>query len=103
MEAMEGGMGVHTRQQVLDMALALPGAASDMPFDEDFDTTVLRHGDTGKWFGILMKVPRGKVGLSGEGVAEVLNLKCDPMLGYGLRQTHPDRSEEHTSELQSRE
>ena len=83
-------MGVHTRQQVLDMALALPGAASDMPFDEDFDTTVLRHGDTGKWFGILMKVPRGKVGLSGEGVAEVLNLKCDPMLGYGLRQTHPD-------------
>ena len=81
---------MHTREQVLDMALALPGAASDMPFDEDFDTTVLRHGGSGKWFGILMKVPRGKVGLSGEGVAEILNLKCDPMLSYGLRQTHPD-------------
>ena len=81
---------MHTRQEVLDMALALPGAASDMPFDEDFDTTVLRHGPGGKWFGLLMKVPRGKVGLSGEGVAEILNLKCDPMLSFGLRQTHPD-------------
>ena len=39
---------MHTRQEVLDMALALPGAVSDMPFDEDFDTTVLRHGGTGK-------------------------------------------------------
>ena len=81
---------MHTRQEVLDMALALPGAVPDMPFDEDFDTTVLRHGETGKWFGIVMKVPRAKVGLSGEDATEILNLKCDPMLSYGLRQTHPD-------------
>ena len=81
---------MHTRQQVLDMALALPGATSDMPFNEDFDSTVLRHGDTGKWFGLLMKVPRGKVGLGGEGMAEILNLKCDPLVSFGLRQVHPD-------------
>ena len=81
---------MHTRQEVLEMALALPGAVSDMPFDEDFDTTVLRHGETGKWFGNVMKVPRAQVGLSGEDATEILNLKCDPMLSYGLRQTHPD-------------
>lgn len=79
-----------TRERVLELALALPGAVSDMPFEEDFDSTVLRHGDTGKWFGLLMKAPRGKVGLSGEGMADILNLKCDPLLSYGLRQAYPD-------------
>lgn len=78
------------RKRVLEMAMALPGATSDQPFDEDFDSTVLRHGVGGKWFGLVMKVPRGKVGLPGEGAAEVLNLKCDPLVSYGLRQTYPD-------------
>ncbi|MBQ8110487.1 MAG: MmcQ/YjbR family DNA-binding protein [Clostridia bacterium] len=79
-----------TRRQVLDIALSLPGAVSDMPFDEDFDSTVLRHGPGGRWFGLLMKAPREKVGLEGPGTAEILNLKCDPMVSYGLRQIHPD-------------
>lgn len=78
------------RQRVIELALALANTSTDMPFEEDFDSTVLRHSDTGKWFGLLMKAPRGKVGLPGEGTAEVLNLKCDPLLSYGLRQTHPD-------------
>lgn len=79
-----------TRQRVLELALALPGARADMPFEEDFDSTVLRHGDTGKWFGLLMKAPRAKLKLDGDGVAEILNLKCDPLVSYGLRQTWPD-------------
>ncbi len=79
-----------TRQRVLEMALALPGATSDMPFEEDFDSTVLRHGAGGKWFGLMMKVPREKVGLDGPGTAEVLNLKCDPLVSFGMRQGCPD-------------
>ena len=78
------------RQRVLEMALALPGATSDMPFEEDFDSTVLRHGAGGKWFGLMMKVPREKVGLDGPGTAEVLNLKCDPLVSFGMRQGCPD-------------
>ena len=78
------------RQRVLEMALALPGAVSDQPFNEDFDSTVLRHGATGKWFGIAMKAPREKVGLAGPGMAEILNLKCDPLVSYGMRQEYPD-------------
>ena len=78
------------RQRVIDMALELPGATADQPFPEDFDSTVLRHGAGGKWFGIVMKAPRAKVGLEGAGMAEILNLKCDPMLSYGLRQDYAD-------------
>ena len=81
---------MHTREQVIDMAMALPGAASDMPFEGDFDSTVLRHSGSRKWFGLLMKVRRDRVGLEGDGLAEVLNLKCDPLVSYGMRQAYPD-------------
>ena len=81
---------MHTREQVLEIALALPGATSDMPFKGDFVSTVLRHGDKGKWFGLLMQAPRCKVGLDGDAPTDILNLKCDPMLSYGLRASCPD-------------
>ena len=79
-----------TRSQVMDMALALPGAIADQPFEGDFDSTVLRHAATGKWFGILMKAPRDKVGLDGPGGTEVLNLKCDPLVSFGMFRQYPD-------------
>ena len=79
-----------TRHQVMGIALALPGSRSDMPFEGDFDTTVLRHGATGKWFGILMKVSGSRLGLSDSGSADILNLKCDPLVSFGLRQTYPE-------------
>ncbi len=78
------------RQRVIDMALALPGTTSDMPFEEDFDSTVLRHAATGKWFGLVMKAPCRKVGLDREGRTDVLNLKCDPLVSYGLFLQYPD-------------
>lgn len=79
-----------TRQEVLDMALALPGAVMDMPFEGDFDSTVLRHAATGKWFGLMMKAPCARIGLDRPGSADVLNLKCDPLVSYGLRVSCPD-------------
>ena len=78
------------RERVLEMALALPGASADQPFDEDFDSTVLRHGPGGKWFGLVMKAPCAKVGLDRPGVAEILNLKCDPLVSFGLRAEYSD-------------
>lgn len=34
----------------------------------------------GKWYGVMMDVPRDKLGLAGTGNAEVLNVKCAPLL-----------------------
>ncbi len=39
---------------------------------------VLRRQDTGKWYGALMALPRAKVGLSGAGEVEVLNVRATP-------------------------
>ena len=81
---------MYTQRQIIDMALELPGATADTPFEGDFYSTVLRHGDTGKWFGIALKAPRSMVGLAGDGHAEVLDLKCDPLVSFGLMQSYPD-------------
>ena len=63
--------------KILEYSLNLQNTGADHPFEEDFVTTVLRHTDTGKWFGLLMTVTRNKVGLDGDGQIGVLNLKCD--------------------------
>ena len=79
-----------TRQQILDKALALPGSAADQPFEGDFDSTVLRHADTGRWFGLMFKAPCRRVGLDRGGTADILNLKCDPLVSFGLFRQYPD-------------
>ena len=46
---------------------------------------VLRHEVNGKWYGVIMNIPRIKLGLSGKGNAEILNLKCDTALNSLLK------------------
>ena len=57
---------------------------AEHPFDDDLTTTVFRHGDNRKWFAIVMRIPRIKLGLSGEGRIDVVNFKCSPELIYSL-------------------
>lgn len=66
------------REKIIEYATSLPCASADNPFEEDFDTTVLRHSDTGKWFGIIMNVCGNRVGLSEDIRIDVINLKCAP-------------------------
>ncbi len=51
------------------------GTLPDYPFDEDFETAVMRHGDTRKWYGIVMRVSRRKFGFESDEVIDVVNLK----------------------------
>ena len=45
---------------------------------------VLRHADNKKWYAILMNVEREKLGLSGEGAVDILDIKCEPIMGASL-------------------
>ena len=74
------------RENIIDYALTLKGAKADKPFTDDFDTTVLRHTDTGKWFGIIMNIPKSRVGLDGEENVDVLNVKCKPEDTFSARE-----------------
>lgn len=74
------------RAHMLEFALSLPHAAADQPFEDDFETTVFRHGAGGKWFGVLMNVQKRRVGIEEDGMVDVLNLKIDPEESYAVRE-----------------
>ena len=64
-----------TKQEFLDYCLDTYGTSPDYPFDEDFETAVLRHADTRKWYAIAMRVSRRKFGFNSDDVIDVVNLK----------------------------
>lgn len=67
-----------TKSEVIGYALTLSGAAADSPFGNDTESVVLRHSDSGKWFGLIMLV----------GENYLLNLKCEPMNADFLRSVY---------------
>ena len=60
-------------------------AERDCPWAKHPDYVVFRHISNQKWFALIMDVPRGKLGLQGDGLLDVVNLKCDPVLPGSLR------------------
>ena len=64
-----------TRQEFLEHCLNAYGTSPDYPFDEDFETAVLRHGYNRKWYALVMKVSRRKFGFEGDEIIDVVNLK----------------------------
>lgn len=49
---------------------------------------VLRRRDNNKWYAIVLNVPKNKLGLSGDEIVDILDVKCDPLLIGSLR-TNP--------------
>jgi len=80
-----------TKQKYLDFCREIPVVALDQPFNEDFDTWIARHADTGKWFAAVLR----------HDGRDFVNLKCDPVEseflqsvyrgvtpGYHMNKTH---------------
>ena len=63
------------KQEFLKYCLNTYGTSPDYPFDEDFETAVLRHTDNRKWYAIVMKVSRRKFGFDSDEMIDVVNLK----------------------------
>ena len=64
-----------TKQEFLEYCLNTYGTSPDYPFDEDFETAVLRHANNRKWYAIVMSVSRRKFGFDSDEVIDVVNLK----------------------------
>ncbi|MBQ2726702.1 MAG: MmcQ/YjbR family DNA-binding protein [Clostridia bacterium] len=54
------------------------GITADYPFTGDFVTAVFRHPGNRKWFAIAMRIPQSKLGMNGDDLIDVVNVKCDP-------------------------
>ena len=64
-----------TKQEFLEYCLNTYGTSPDYPFDEDFETAVLRHEDNLTWYAIVMRISRRKFGFDSDEVIDIVNLK----------------------------
>ena len=64
-----------TKQEFFELCSSSYLTLPDYPFDEDFETAVLRHTDNRKWYAIVMRVSRRKFGFESDEVIDVVNLK----------------------------
>lgn len=71
-----------TKQTFLTHCLTTYNTTADYPFDEDFETAVLRHAGNRKWYAIVMRVSRRKFGFDSDEVIDVVNLKL-PLEMFG--------------------
>ena len=64
-----------TKQEFLNHCLDTYGTEADYPFEEDFETAVLRHKDNRKWYAIVMNISRRKLGLDSDEKTYAVNVK----------------------------
>jgi len=64
-----------TKREFLEYCLDTYGTSADYPFEDDFETAVLRHNHNRKWYAIVMKVSRRKFSFDSDEVVDVVNLK----------------------------
>lgn len=73
------------REDILKYALEKYETIPEHPWMSLPEYIVLRHKDNKKWYGLIMDVPKNKLGLSGEESIDILNIKCDPVLHSSLQ------------------
>lgn len=57
----------------------------DFPWESNPSFAVYRHENNRKWFALVMDIPKARLGLHDDGMIDVVNLKCDPVLIGSLR------------------
>ena len=57
----------------------------DYPWMKNPNFAVFRHSNNQKCFALIMDIPRSRLGLPGDKLIDVVNLKCDPLLIGSLR------------------
>jgi len=68
------------RSEVLEYAADTYGTTPEYLWMKTPYTAVLRNSQTSKWYGVIMDIPRNRLGLSGNGFVDVLNVKCQPLM-----------------------
>ena len=61
------------------------GVTPDFPWESNPAFAVYRHTNNRKWFALVMDIPKSRLGLREDGMIDVVNLKCDPVLIGSLR------------------
>jgi predicted DNA-binding protein (MmcQ/YjbR family) len=79
--------GMTSKASILAYAKTNYDTNPDYPWGQDAGYAVLRHVKSKKWFCLVMTVKRQKIGLDGEGLIDVMNIKCRTEWIGALRQS----------------
>ena len=66
------------RSELFSQVAQRYGVEPEYPWSRSPDHAVLRHAGNRKWFGIVMNVPAYRLGLAGDDMVDVLNVKANP-------------------------
>jgi predicted DNA-binding protein (MmcQ/YjbR family) len=54
------------------------GIKYDCPFEDELDAWCFRHPDNKKWFALVMKIKKRKLGIDSDEYIDIVNMKCAP-------------------------
>jgi len=74
------------REEIFEYAKKVYGTAPEYLWKQYPDYAVLRTQDTKKWYAVIMKVPKEKLGMKDSGDVEIMNVKCEPEMVHVLIQ-----------------
>lgn len=66
------------RNDILNYAFETYGTKAEHLWEKYPTHEVLRHRENAKWYGLLTDIPRQKMGLAGDGLIDILVIKCEP-------------------------
>lgn len=79
-------MDEHTqRDRITQKILDAYGIQPEYLWANSPDSAIFRHPGSQKWFGLVMRVEKKRLHLTGDEAVDVLDIKCDPILIGSLR------------------
>lgn len=70
-----------TREEIEEYIFQQYGTEPEYPWLSSPSHAVFRHSGNQKWFAVAMNIPKEKLGLADTETIDILNVKCDPILG----------------------
>lgn len=72
------------RSDVLNFVKRKYKISGDNPWAKYPNYVVLRHNDNRKWFGLIVNVARNRLGMVGDEIVDILNVKIDSVVFGGF-------------------
>lgn len=73
------------RQRIIQHIQEFCGCQPEYLWESTPENAVFRHPGSQKWFALLLRVARQRLGLPDHGQADLLNIKCGPLLAGSLQ------------------
>lgn len=68
------------RSEIFEYVKETFGTTPEYLWQKTPDTAVLRHSENNKWYANIMDIPKRKLGIDSDEIADIINVKCDPIL-----------------------